>query len=132
MMGSEEQGKTLGRDWAKKAPANSAMTGSFAPQGMKGASMAVARRSRSLRMVRQAITPGIAQPVPTTKGITDLPERPTFLKTGSRTTVEHKISPTSGGANLCFLRLRHKIGFPIPDIRYPNRRHYGVLPWPHF
>ena len=32
------------------------------------------------------ITPGMAQPVPMTKGITDLPERPTFLKMGSSTT----------------------------------------------
>ena len=71
----------------KNAPANRAMTGSFAPQGMKGASIAVARRSRSSRMVRAAMTPGMAQPVVITKGITDLPERPTFLKIGSSTTV---------------------------------------------
>ena len=71
----------------KKVPANRAITGSLAPQGIKGASMAVARRSRWSRMVRQAITPGMAQPVPTTKGITDFPERPTFLKMGSSTTV---------------------------------------------
>ena len=48
--------------------------------------MAVARRSRSLRMVRLAMMPGMAQPVPMTKGITDLPDRPTFLKMGSSTT----------------------------------------------
>ena len=71
----------------KNAPANKAITGSFAPQGIKGASMAVALRSRSVRMVRAAITPGMAQPVPTIKGITDLPDRPTFLKMGSSTTV---------------------------------------------
>ena len=71
---------------SKNAPANSAMTGIFAPQGMNGVSIAVARRSRSLRMVRLAITPGIAQPVPMTNGMTDLPDRPTFLKIGSSTT----------------------------------------------
>ena len=71
---------------SKKAPANRAMTGILAPHGMNGVNMAVARRSRSLRMVRLAITPGMAQPVPMTKGITDLPERPTFLKMGSSTT----------------------------------------------
>ena len=68
-------------------PAKSEITGSFAPQGIKGAIIAVALRSLSLRMVLQAITPGIAHPVPTTKGMTDLPERPTFLKIGSSTTV---------------------------------------------
>ena len=71
---------------SKKAPANRAMTGILAPHGMNGVNMAVARRSRSLRMVRLAMTPGMAQPVPMTKGITDLPERPTFLKMGSSTT----------------------------------------------
>ena len=48
--------------------------------------MAVARRSRSLRMVRLAMMPGTAQPVVMTKGMTDLPDRPTFLKMGSSTT----------------------------------------------
>ena len=52
----------------------------------EGASIAVALRSRSFLIVRQAITPGIAHPVPITKGITDLPESPTFLNMGSRTT----------------------------------------------
>ena len=75
----------------KNAPANRAMTGSLAPQGIKGVSMAVALRSRSDRMVRAAITPGMAQPVPMTKGMTDLPERPTFLKMGSSTTVARAI-----------------------------------------
>ena len=75
----------------KNAPANRPITGSFAPQGIKGASIAVARRSRSLRMVRAAITPGMAQPVPMTKGITDLPLSPTFLKMGSKTTVARAI-----------------------------------------
>ena len=75
----------------KKAPTNSAITGSLAPQGMNGVSIAVALRSLSLRMVRQAIIPGIAHPVPITIGITDLPERPTFLKIGSNTTVARAI-----------------------------------------
>ena len=76
---------------AKNAPANNAITGSLAPQGIKGVSIAVVRRSLSLRIVREAITPGIAQPVPITIGITDLPERPTLLKIGSSTTVARAI-----------------------------------------
>ena len=76
---------------SKKAPAKREMTGILAPQGMKGVSMAVARRSRSLRMVRLAMTPGMAQPMPMTKGMTDLPERPTFLKIGSSTTATRDI-----------------------------------------
>ena len=72
---------------AKNAPANSAITGIFAPQGMNGVSIAVVLRSLSLRIVRDAITPGMAHPVPMTMGITDFPERPTLLKIGSSTTV---------------------------------------------
>ena len=71
---------------SKNAPAKSEITGIFAPQGINGVSIAVALRSRSLRIVRLAITPGTAQPIPITKGMTDLPERPTFLNIGSRTT----------------------------------------------
>mgnify|MGYP007098956643 CR=1 FL=1 len=70
---------------SKKAPANRAMTGILAPHGMNGVNMAVARRSRSLRMVRLAITPGMAQPVPMTKGITDCRKDP-LLENGSSTT----------------------------------------------
>ena len=72
---------------AKNAPANNAITGIFAPHGINGVSIAVVRRSLSLRMVRQAITPGIAHPVPITMGMIDLPESPTLLKIGSSTTV---------------------------------------------
>ena len=71
----------------KKAPTKRAITGSFAPQGIKGVSIAVALRSLSLRMVRQDMIPGIAHPVPMTMGMTDLPESPTLLKIGSNTTV---------------------------------------------
>ena len=80
---------------AKNAPAKRAITGIFAPQGMNGVNMAVVRRSRSLRIVRDAITPGMAQPVPMTMGITDLPESPTRLKIGSSTTVALAIYPQS-------------------------------------
>ena len=76
---------------AKKAPANRAMTGIFAPQGMKGVSMAVVLRSLSLRMVLEAMTPGMAHPVPITIGMTDFPESPTLLKMGSSTTVARAI-----------------------------------------
>ena len=79
----------------KKAPAKRAITGILAPQGINGASIAVALRSRSLRIVRLAIIPGTAQPTVITNGITDLPERPTFLKIGSRTTATLDIYPQS-------------------------------------
>ena len=80
---------------AKNAPANNAITGSFAPHGINGVSIAVALLSLSLRMVRQAMIPGIAHPVPMTIGITDFPESPTLLKMGSRTTVARAIYPQS-------------------------------------
>ena len=80
---------------SKNAPANKAMTGIFAPHGINGASIAVALRSRSFRMVRLAIMPGTAQPIVITNGITDLPERPTFLKIGSSTTATRDIYPQS-------------------------------------
>ena len=73
------------------APANNAITGNFAPHGINGASIAVALRSLSLRIVRHDMIPGIAQPVPTTIGITDFPDKPTRLKNGSSTTVARAI-----------------------------------------
>ena len=76
---------------SKNTPAKSAMIGIFAPHGMNGASIAVARRSRSFRIVRLAIIPGTAQPMVITNGITDLPERPTLLKIGSSTTAARDI-----------------------------------------
>ena len=79
----------------KNTPAKRAITGSFAPQGIKGASIAVALRSRSSRIVLHAITPGMEQPVPITNGITDLPERPTRLNMGSSTTETRAIYPQS-------------------------------------
>ena len=71
---------------SKNAPVNNAITGILAPQGINGASIAVALLSRSFRMVRLAIIPGTAHPTVITNGITDFPERPTFLKIGSSTT----------------------------------------------
>ena len=83
---------------AKNAPANRAITGIFAPHGINGVSIAVVRRSLSLRIVRQDITPGIAHPVPMTIGITDFPESPTLLKIGSRTTVALAMYPQSSSS----------------------------------
>ena len=82
-------------DSGKNRPASRAMTGIFAPQGMNGVSIAVALRSLSSRMVRQAMTPGMAQPVPTTRGMMDLPDRPTLLKMGSSTTETRAMYPQS-------------------------------------
>ena len=70
---------------AKNAPANSAITGILAPQGMKVVSIADARLSLSSRMVRQAMIAGIPQPVPMMMGMMALPDRPTRLKMGSIT-----------------------------------------------
>ena len=75
----------INADPPNRAPATIAMNGSFAPQGMKVVVMIVIRRSRSFSIVRAAIIPGIPQPVPTSIGMKDLPERPNFLKIRSRT-----------------------------------------------
>ena len=68
-----------------RAPAIIAMNGTFAPQGIKVVVMIVIRRSRSFSIVREAITPGIPQPVPINIGMKDLPERPNLRKIRSRT-----------------------------------------------
>ena len=69
----------------KIAPAIMAIKGTLAPQGIKVVVMIVMRRSRSFSIVLEAITPGMPQPVPTSMGMKDLPERPNFLKIRSRT-----------------------------------------------
>ena len=67
------------------APAMAEITGSFAPQGMNVTVIAVMRRSDSLSMVREDMTPGIPHPVPTRRGMKDFPERLKYLKTRSMT-----------------------------------------------
>ena len=69
----------------KIAPAIIAMNGTFAPQGMKVVVMMVIRRSRSFSMVRDAMIPGMPQPVPMSIGMNDLPERPNLRKILSST-----------------------------------------------
>ena len=61
------------------------MKGTFAPQGMNVVVMIVIRRSRSFSIVREAMTPGMPQPVPMSIGMKDLPDRPNFRKIRSRT-----------------------------------------------
>ena len=56
-------------DLPKNEPAKRDITGSFAPQGIKGVSIAVARLSLSSLIVLHAIIPGMEQPVPITKGM---------------------------------------------------------------
>ena len=46
--------------------------------------MMVIRRSFSFSMVREAMMPGMPQPMPTRKGMKDLPDRPNLRKTRSR------------------------------------------------
>ena len=63
-------------DFPKIAPAIMAINGILAPQGIKVVVMIVIRRSRSFSMVRDAMMPGMPQPVPIKIGIKLLPERP--------------------------------------------------------
>ena len=63
-------------EWPNSAPANRAMMGILAPQGMKPVVMMVIFRSRSCSMVREAMMPGTPQPVATSMGMKDLPDRP--------------------------------------------------------
>ena len=64
----------------KKSAANMAMMAVLAPHGMKVERMIVMRRSRSLSIVRAAITAGTPQPFPTIIGMNDLPLSPNFRK----------------------------------------------------
>ena len=63
-----------------RAPANSAIIGSFAPHGMKVVVIMVILRSLSFSMVREAMMPGTPQPVPISMGIKDFPDNPNFRK----------------------------------------------------
>ena len=67
------------------APAIMPIKGIFAPQGMKVVVMMVILRSRSFSMVREAITPGMPQPVPISMGMKLLPERPNLRNMRSST-----------------------------------------------
>ena len=66
-------------------PAIIAMNGTFAPQGMNVVVIIVIRLSRSLSIVREAMMPGIPQPVPISMGINDLPDKPNLRKILSST-----------------------------------------------
>ena len=60
----------------KIAPAMRAIIGSFALHGINVVVIIVIFLSRSFSIVRDAIIPGIPQPVPISIGMNDLPERP--------------------------------------------------------
>ena len=77
----------------KIAPEIRAITGSFAPQGIKLVVMIVIRLSLRFSIVRVAIMPGTEQPVPISIGIKDFPERPSFLKILSITKAIRDIYP---------------------------------------
>ena len=68
----------------KNAPANKAMMGSFAEQGMKVVVITVMRRADSDSMVRLAIMAGTPQPVPMSIGMKVLPDRPKRRKMRSK------------------------------------------------
>ncbi len=72
-------------DSPKIAPAIRPMIGSLAPQGMKVVVKRVSFLSRSFSIVREAMTPGMPQPVATRQGMNDLPERPNWRKMRSMT-----------------------------------------------
>ena len=57
-----------------------AINGTLAPHGINVVVMTVIRRSFSFSIVREAMIPGTPQPVPTSIGMNDFPERPNFLK----------------------------------------------------
>ncbi len=67
----------------KSAPANIAITGSLAPQGIKEVVIMVMRRSRSFSMVRVAMIPGTEQPLPISMGMKLLPDSPKRRNTRS-------------------------------------------------
>ena len=110
----------------KNAPAKRAITGSFAPQGIKGVSIAVVLLSRSFLIVRHAMIPGIAHPVPITMGIMDFPERPTLLNIGSMTTLTRAIYPQSSRSAMrkyiTMTRGRKPTTAPTPPIIPSTRR----------
>ena len=66
-----------------KAPENKAITGSFAPHGIKVVVIIVIFLSAGFSIVLEAIIPGTPHPVPIRIGINDFPDRPNFLKTSS-------------------------------------------------
>ena len=65
----------------KKASVIIAMISVFAPQGRKVVSMMVILLSFSSSIVLEAIIAGTPQPVPTSIGMNDFPERPNLLNT---------------------------------------------------
>ena len=62
------------------APANKAIIGSFAPQGINVVSIIVILLSLSFSIVLVAIIPGTPQPELIRTGINDFPERPNLRK----------------------------------------------------
>ena len=103
---------------SKNAPAKSAITGILAPQGINGASITVAMRSLSFLIVLLAIIPGTVQPTEITKGITDFPDRPTFLKIGSKTTDALAMYPQSSNKEI---RKYINQNITIPRFRTDNK-----------
>ena len=63
-----------------KYPAISAITGSFAPQGINVVVIIVIRRSLSFSIVRVAMIPGTPHPEPIRNGMKLFPERPNLRK----------------------------------------------------
>lgn len=71
------------------------MIGSLALQGINGTSIAVISFSLGFSTVLAVIIPGTEQPVPTIKGIMDLPDKPNFLKTASKKKAIRDIYPVA-------------------------------------
>ena len=77
------------------APAISPMIGSLAPHGMNVVVITVSLRSLSCSIVREAMIPGIPQPVATRHGMKLLPESPNCLKIRSITNATLLMYPIS-------------------------------------
>ena len=96
------------------------MIGILAPQGINVVVMIVILRSRSLSMVRLAITAGTPHPVPINIGINDFPDKPNLRKIRSMIKATRAIYPQSSkiakkknNTNICGTK---PITAPTPPI----------------
>ena len=71
------------------------MIGILAPQGILVVRMIVMRRSFSFSIVRVAMMPGTPQPMETSMGMKDFPERPNLRKIRSMTNATRAMYPQS-------------------------------------
>ena len=101
-------------------PAISAITGSFAPQGMFVTVIIVIRRSFSFSIVRVAMIPGTPHPDPIRNGMNDFPERPNLRNIRSMIKATRAMYPQSSrierNRNTIAICGANPIGAPIPPM----------------